>query len=656
MEAIEGGRPQEALVLCDAVLAARPQEARALHVRGVALLTLGRAPEAESALRQATAIDAHQHLYWFNLGNSLLAQDKAAEAVAPLAHALKLTPDHIPSLFNLAKLQGDLKQYDAAIDTFSRIVHLLPDDAGMRTELGIAHFRKGEATLLATHVNQAMEAFRQVLARPQLPDPVRDNARLFLGDALALTARHTEALVYFRDLLAQEPDNLDALIKCANCLNTLGRMAEAAPLYERAASLMPGHLPALSSIIVCSDYRADISAEANTRQRFALGARFHDPQQRRQWPNHREPGRRLRIGYVSPDLREHVAVILLEAIWRSHDRTRFEWFVYDATRHRDTKNAQLRGLMPNWREIRDLDTDQAVAVIEADQIDILVDLAGHTSGNRLTVFARKPAPVAASWLAYPGSTGVKAIDYLISDVLTSPPAADRFASEAVWRLPGTRFTYEPPAFSPVPALPVPDAPITFGCFNNVAKLNREVFALWQRILTALPDARLVIKSPALDDASGRSLLLTDLRAAGMDETRVELRGRSHYQETLSQYNQIHIALDPFPFCGGLTSLDALWMGVPVITLEGTLMAGRQTLAFLHNIGHPELVAATADDYVRLATDLARDADRLARYRSGLREAMRSSPLLDYASLTRHLEAAYRSMWQRWCAGQPVSGQ
>ncbi len=659
IEAIEAGRAPEALALCDAVLAnaatSKSTESRALNVRGVALLSLGRAPEAESALRQATAIDERQHLYWFNLGNSLLAQDKPAEAVAPLEQALRLVPDHIPSLFNLAKLQGDLKQFDAAIDTFTRIVSLLPEDAGMRTELGIAHFRKGEATLLTTHFNQAMAAFRQVLAQPNLPEPVRHNASLFLGDALALTARHTEALVYFRELLAEEPDNLDALIKCANCLNTLGRMAEAAPLYERAAGLMPSHLPALSSIIVCADYRAEISAEANTRQRFALGARFHDPRQRTHWPNRREPGRRLRIGYVSPDLREHVAIILLEAIWRGHDRTQFEWYVYDATQQHDAKNAQLRELMPNWRDIRDLESDQAVAAIEADEIDILVDLAGHTSGNRLTVFARKPAPVAASWLAYPGSTGVKAIDYLISDALTSPPDTDRFASEEVWRLPGTRFTYEPPAFSPAPALPAADAPITFGCFNNVAKLNGGVFALWQRILAALPTARIVIKSPAMDDASGRSLLLTDLRAAGLDEARVELRGRSNYQETLSQYGQIHVALDPFPFCGGLTSLDALWMGVPVITLEGTLMAGRQTLAFLHNIGHPELVAATQDDYVRLGTDLARDADRLARYRNGLREAMRVSPLLDYAALTRHLEEAYRSMWQRWCAGQPASG-
>ena len=340
--------------------------------------------------------------------------------------------------------------------------------------------------------------------------------------------------------------------------------------------------------------------------------------------------------------------MLLESVWRRHDREQYDWYVYDATVFRDAQSVRLRTLMPNWRDIYRDETDAAVQLILDDRIDILIDLAGHTAGNCLKIFARKPAPVSASWLGYPGSTGIPAIDYLISDEYTSPTTADQYMSEQVIRLPHTRFCYDPLPSSPNPALPRPGSRFTFGCFNNIAKINPEVLALWANLFDAVPDARMIIKSAALDDVSGRDLLLADWAAAGIDPARLELRGWSSYADTLRQYGDLHAALDPFPFCGGLTSMDALWMGVPVVTLEGTLMAGRQTFSFLRNIGHAELAAQTPAGYVEIATRLARQPVILAQYRKNLRAAMSHSPLLGHADLTRHLEQSYRTIWRHWC--------
>lgn len=666
--ALENQNSIEAETICRQLIAANPRDARAWHLLGLCQLQAGNLNESEVSLRRAIAAapdsppqsPPDSHLYHFNLGNVLLGKHQLPEAIASFETALQRSPEHVPSLFNLASAALDLKRFDAAIDAFTRLRLLTPDDAGITTSLGIAHFRRAEVTLKIEHFDQAIAGFRSALAQPEIAVAARHNARLLLGQALSICHRHAEALALAQSILQTEPEHLDALIESANALTGLGRMPEALQLYLQATRLHPAHLPAASAAIVTGDYLAELSAEENTRMRFELGQQFRTPGMQQAWPNQRNDrnernhrndrrsGRPLRVGYVSPDLRQHVATVLLEAVWRHHDQQQFEWFVYDATVHRDAKSLALRALMPNWRDILPLDTDATVQLIQDDRIDILVDLAGHTSGNRLSVFARKPAPVSVTWLGYPGSTGVTAIDYLISDAYTSPVAASGHASEQIIRLPATRFCYQAPEHCPEPSLPTPETPFTFGSFNNNIKLNPSVFALWRQIFDAVPASRMIIKSAALDVAETRSHLLDQWQAAGIDPARLEIRGFSPYAETLKQYGEVHVALDPFPFCGGLTSLDALWMGVPVVTLESTLMAGRQSLAFLNLVGHPELVAANANEYVRIATSLANAPDQIAGYRAGLRSAMAGSPLLDHVSLTRHLEQSYRTMWDQYC--------
>lgn len=635
----------------DAAIALSPEDPRALHLKGVVALARGEAADAESLIRRAIAGDRGQHVFWFNLGNALVAQARPADSADAFAQAAAITPDYFPAWFNLACARLELGDFDAAMAAVNQMATLSPGDPATSAQAGIVTYRKAQATGLASDFDDAIVKLRQALGTPGQPEAEMHNARVYLADALGWRGRSDEALPLLKAVHADTPDDLEANILLANCLNTLGRIRDAAPLYSNVVRLAPGHLPAISSAISAAEYANEIGADEKTVRRQTMMRAFDDPRRCTAWPNTRDPDRRVRIGYVSPDFREHVAMTLFEDVLRRHDHDRFEVFAYDCGAVRDAKNLALRSHADHWRDIAALDTASVVDLIRADAIDLLVDLAGHTAGNRLMVFARKPAPIAATWLAYPGSTGLPEIDYLVSDAYTSPSRFAGHASETVWRLPATRLCFTPPSGSPAPRMPAADAPVTFACFNNVSKINPDVLALWKRVLEGVPGSRLVFKYGSLDGAAGRALLARDIEAAGIDPARVHMRGKSSYLELLGEYGDVHVALDPFPYCGGLSSLDALWMGVPVVTLEQTLMAGRQTGAFLHAIGKPEMIAGHPDDYVRIAVALATDRARIAACRNELRAAMLASPLLDYDRFTRDLEAAWRAMWACWCAGQ-----
>ena len=629
------------------VLERAPEHPRALHLLGVVRLSNGDAPAAENLLRKAVAIDPAPHLFWFNLGNALAAQSQPGPAADAFRKCLERAPDHAASIVNLVRACEETQDFDGAVTAATQLCRLDAADSA-RAELGMAMYRRGAATAGQADLVAAIEILGPLAASPVLGRSQLHNVRLFLGDSLTRLGRAGEALTVLEDEFGADPEDIETTVQLANCLNGLGRIRDAGVLYERVVDRAPGNLPAISSAISAADYDWRLAPQENTQRRFRLMRAFADPARCVDWPNPPSPDRRLKLGYVSPDFRDHVAMTLFEEVLARHDHDRFEVFAYDAAAQRDERNLKLRRHADHWREIDAIDTAAAVRRIRDDNIDVLVDLAGHTAGNRLMVFARKPAPVQATWLGYPGSTGLPEIDYIVSDPFTTPPKCDKFYSERVWRLPATRFCFAPPRESPQPALPDVAAAPTFGCFNNLSKINPAVLELWGRILRAVPQSRLLLKYHSLDGPSGRQRLMREVETAGIDPARVEMRGWSGYLDTLAQYRDVHVALDPFPFCGGLTSLDALWMGVPVLTLDAQLMAGRQTAAFLAILEHPELIAEDQDSYLRMAVELAQDAGRLAGYRSGLRDAMRNSPMLAYESFTRDLEHAWRGMWRHWC--------
>jgi predicted O-linked N-acetylglucosamine transferase (SPINDLY family) len=363
----------------------------------------------------------------------------------------------------------------------------------------------------------------------------------------------------------------------------------------------------------------------------------------------RDPERPLRVGFVSPDLRRHPVSYIFAPVLAAFERKRVESFCYHNFTGKDVVTDRLMPLAAHWRDVAALSDDALLELIRADRIDILVDLAGHTIHNRLLVFARRAAPVQVSWLGYFNTTGLPTMDYFITDPHSSPPGQDCYYTEKLVRLPDTRFCYEPSEFMPdVNELPaVHNGHITFGCFNNLSKLNDDVLQLWARILHRVPQSRLVLQAAALDDAPNRMRFRLQAERAGLHSGQLELRGFMPVATAPRAYHDIDIALDPFPFCGGMTSFEALWMGVPVITLEQAMIAGRQTLALLRNIGLPELVAADKARYADIAVDLATDRLRLGTLRQSLRPRFAASPLQDYAKFTHAMEDAFRLMWLDW---------
>jgi predicted O-linked N-acetylglucosamine transferase (SPINDLY family) len=364
--------------------------------------------------------------------------------------------------------------------------------------------------------------------------------------------------------------------------------------------------------------------------------------------NDRDPERRLRIGYVSPDFRDHVVAHSLLPLLRRHDHEQVEVFCYANVTYPDRHTEEFRRCADVWRSIVQMSDSRAADLIRQDRIDILVDLALHTGDNRFAVFAQKPAPVQVAFAGYPGSTGLETIDYRLTDPYLDPPGLnDQFYSETSIRLPDSFWCYDPlttePAVNPLPAQA--KGRVTFGCLNNFCKVSEPVLRLWSRVLNAVERSQLLILCA---EGSHRQPLLEMLQGEGITADRVELVAGRPRLQYLELYHRIDVGLDTFPYNGHTTSLDSYWMGVPVVTLVGQTVVGRAGLSQLTNLGLPELIAEAPEQYVQIAADLARDLPRLAELRRTLRGRMEASPLMDAPRFARNIEAAYRQMWRNWC--------
>jgi predicted O-linked N-acetylglucosamine transferase (SPINDLY family) len=482
--------------------------------------------------------------------------------------------------------------------------------------------------------------------------PNRPEIRLALAQTLDRRKHLSEAIALYRELLALAPDDESLHTALGNCLARLGRITEALPHYRRTAP--PSDPAAYSSVLGSLNYDTGLSPPAVFEEHRDWGARCiaAGGQAAVSLSNDRAPDRRLRIGYVSPDFRQHPVSHLFVPTLEQHDRGRFEIFCYHSHRDHDAVTAHVKGLADGWREVAGTPDADLRAQIRADRIDVLVDLAGHTTHGRVTAFAARSAPVQVSWLGYFNTTGLPTMDYFITDSHSSPPDQDRYFTERLVRLPHTRFCYQPPPFAPAigPLPMLARGQVTFGCFNNIAKLNDNVLRLWARVLDAVPESRLEIRSIGLADAPNARRLRAQFTEHGVAPDRIALHPYSAQADLLGAYNGIDLALDPFPFGGGLTSLEALWMGVPVVTLAQAMIPGRQTLCFLRNTGLDECIAGDENAYVSIARTLAGAPATLADIRAALRPRMQASQLVDAGRYTRDLESAYRRMWHDWVAG------
>jgi len=521
---------------------------------------------------------------------------------------LALNPQDPVVLTNLGNALINLSRYEEAVDCFREATALAPDHAD-------AHYNWGTAHLRAERFHAAAEKFSDALAK----DPNLSEAAIGLGSALLDLGRVEEAIDAFRRVLSLRPDDRNVHSQLLFCLL---------------------HSPETTQQQVFTEHRA---WEQRHATRFVSGSSGHR--------NSPEPERRVRIGYVSGDFRHHSVSQFFEPVLVQHDRGGFEIFCYSNLSFVDATTERLRRGADCWREISSLGDDAVADLVRGDGVDILVDLSGHTKYNRLPMFARKPAPVQITWLGYPATTGIEAIDYRITDAIADPAGAEDLTSETLIRLPSGFLCYSPPREAlPVGALPASSAGhITFGSFNSLAKLNPVVIGLWKAILAAVPGSRLLIKAQAIVDRDTRAHCLGRLAAQGIAPDCLDfVPGTQTLSEHLATYNRVDIALDPFPYNGATTTCEALWMGVPVVTLAGDRHAGRVGASLLTRIGMEDMVAHTSAAYVAAAVALASDAVRLSALRARMRDRISASPLTDAVSFTRDLEQAYRYTWRNWC--------
>ena len=633
-----------------AILRADARHADAIHLLGLIAHQRGDHAGAVKQIGAAIALKADVAHFHFNLGNALAALERPAEAADSFQRALELDPAHAAARVNRAGALAQAGRHPAAAAEFRRVLDLQPSaDAQNALASALLVLADHDPAGAASHYDEAADLLEH--AWQGASDPMA--ARLALAFSLQQRGRFTDAAGHYEAVLRLQPDNPKAHNNVANCYNQLGRSAEAIQHFRATYRLAPAFPEALASVLACLNYDPDCTpgqsadehrhwAELVAAPRYPRSVRF---------ANNRDPDRILRVGYVSPDFRRHPVSAIFTPVLAAHDPAQVETFCYYNFASEDVITLRIKSLARQWRAISSIDDDALCEQIRADRIDILVDLAGHTTFNRLLAFAAKPAPVQVSWLGYFNTTGMASMDYFLSDPWSSPPGQERYFIERLLRLPHTRFCYEPaeyvPAVSPLPAMT--NGHVTFGSLHNLSKLNEKVLALWSSVLRAVPDSRLLVKTAALDDAANRERFGGICGKHGIAPERLLLQGFSPIDQVPATYAGIDVGLDPFPFCGGMTSLDALWLGVPVVTLAGETIASRQSASMLMNLGLPELIAADAAAYVDIAAKLAGDLPRLAELRAGLRPRFAASPLADYAGFARSLEAAYRQIWRTWVA-------
>lgn len=444
------------------------------------------------------------------------------------------------------------------------------------------------------------------------------------------------------------PADLRPLANLANLARDAGSHGEARRLYATLLQHLPDHPVVRRNALVGMEYDPGVSDAERLAQATAWGnwAIARAGGQRTRPELKPLAGRPLRIGYVSADFCQHTVGLFVKDVLAAHDQSRVVAFAYSARQVEDWVTAAIRKAC-TFRDVSAMSDIELAEQIRQDDIDVLVDLSGHTAGSRLTAFAYRPAPVMVSWLGYFATTGLDCMDAVLLDEWHAPPGTEAQFAEQIIRLPGGRFCYQPvpfaPSVAPLPA--VRNEYVTFGSFNNTAKLNEGVFDVWAGVLAAVPDARLVLKWRTFHDEGLRGSVIDSFARRGIAVERIELRGPSFHAELLKEYGEIDIALDPFPFTGGLTSCEALWMGVPVVTWPQERVVSRQTFALLSAIGLPQLAAKDAADYVRIAAELAADRERLAEMRDSLRQRMQASSLMDVRGFANQLEQAFIDLYR-----------
>jgi predicted O-linked N-acetylglucosamine transferase (SPINDLY family) len=634
------GQMDAAIAAFRHAIALDPESAAAHYNLGNALKLQGRFEEAIAAYRRALELESDLALAHNNLGNALKATGRLAEAIVAYHRAIELEPGLALAHGNLGIALHEADQSEEAIAAHRRAIALGPDQA-------LAYVNLGVALQGMDRTNEAIAVHRRAIAL----EPKLAEAHCNLGIALGSMGRFDEAIAAYREAIARKPDLPEAHNNLGEILRDQGQLDLALTAFRKAVELKPDYAGAASNFLFTLPFHPDFDARAILAEHRRWAERFAQPlaAEIQAHANDRTPDRRLRVGFLSPDLRVHPVGHLLLALWAHHDRQRIEIIAYSDLRVPDAVTDKLKASADQWHHTLGLSDAQVADRIRGDRIDILVDTTLHTARNRLLVFARKPAPIQVTMFGTPTTTGLPTMDYRLTDPYLDPPGAvDDAYTERSIRLPDCYWCYEASDWAP----PVGELParkkghITFGCQNQFAKVSRPTLELWARILARVPGARLVIQShPGSHLDPARRLF----EACAITTDRVEFVPRMLKPQYFQSYGELDLCLDPFPYNGHTTTLDSLWMGVPVVTLAGRTAVGRGGVSILSNVGLTEMIARDPEEYVEIAVSLARDLGRLAELRAALRERIRASPLMNIEQFAADVESAFRGMWERWSA-------
>ena len=637
------------------------------------LFQSGELQSAKSTILTGLTLNPTHADFHFYLGNVRFFEADYVAATASFEKTLLLQPDYAQAYVNLGKILQKQQQFDAALAAYQKALELQPENAEFHNHVGNlfllrgmpheaivnfqraiaiepsdaeAHLNMGSALIDTGDSRQAVDYCRSAIRlRPDIAQ-----AHNVLGIALDALGQTQQALAAFTEALKINPELLSALCNVGSVRLAEGRLEDAIHQYGRALRADPANEAANGNLLFALNYHPDLPAA----EIFAAYQRFDQivaaPLRPtwRHFSNLRSTQRRLRIGYVSPDLRNHTVMRFLEPVLASHDAQGFEVFAYAELVHEDAVTARAKSMVAHWRSTTGRSDEAVAELIRDDRIDILVDIAGHTAGNRLRVFARNPAPVSVSWLGYGYTTGLSAIDYYLTDAFAAPPGEEHLFSEKPWRMPKSSWVYRPET-GMGQAGPLPAAScgyITFGTLTRPVRINHRVVRVWAEILMRVPHSRLVVDSKSYADATTCDALIAQFVAHGIGRERLRI---GYHSPPWDLMRSIDISLDCFPHNSGTTLFESLYMGVPFVTLAGRPSVGRLGATILHGLGQSAWITDSEEAYVEAAVKLAQDLDGLARVRSSLRGQMEQSCLMDEIGFTRELEQAYRSMLEAWAA-------
>ena len=655
----QAGNRDAAVTLATQVVATTPRNADALNLLAVLALDDGDPVAAEGFARRAIDAGGEAPFVLNTLGNSLLAQGRSSEALDVLTRAHAAAPDEPDLIFNLANAQQKAGQIEAAAASYQRCIALKPGHVAAYNNLAVLMKAQGDVEGAAT-----------VLIEAVAHAPKSAELRFNLGNALHAAGRLDAAEAAFRRTIDLRPSHAEAHANLGVVLSEAGRKGEAEAAFRRAIALNPDLVPAYvgladlvddgsmdaaahrravldikpdlaairSSLLMCLHYTPETSREDLFREHLAYGAMFPDAA-----PRMRAAARPLRLGVVSGDFRFHAMLFFALPVFEARDRAAWHLTCYSTTAKPDAHTASFRAAADAWRDVRALSTAQLAELIVRDEIDILIDLSGHAPHNRLPAFALRPAAKQVAWGDYVDTRGLKTIDALLGDPIHTPPQDDCFYTERVMRFAPDYICYRAPDYAP-PVAPAPNTGgITFGCFSEVTKIGPASVALWAAVLKAIPDARFVLNNHMLADDARQARITRLFVDAGIGSERLMFRTGGPHDLFLAQYAEVDAILDTTPYSGGLTTCEALLMGVPVLTVTGDRFCGRHATAHLTHGGYPEGVATDVDDLVAKAKALAGDQTARAALRADLRRRFLASTVCDVASFAQAFYTALKAV-------------